>query len=90
MPAPNPYVTAAADLTAQSVDVLAAFANAVIELNAQGCGDTFFLEIAFQAGKIIREWDGSVVAGLSQAEQWRLYPQLQGLFNLAMRNKLYP
>lgn len=89
MPA-NPYVTAAADLIAQSVDVLVAFTDATAELNAQGCGDTYFLEIAFQGGKIIRLWDGTQVNSLPQREQWRLYPQLQGLFNLAMRNLLYP
>ena len=89
MPA-NPYVTAAANLTAQSVDVLAAFADATAELNAQGAPETFFLDICFSGGKILRNFDFNQVNGLSSAEQWRLYQQLGGLFNLAMRNKLYP
>lgn len=76
-------------LTSQSVFVLSAFTDASAELNAQGCADTYFLEIAFQGGKIVRNWDGSQVNSLSTEEQWRLYPQLSGLFNLAMNNLLY-
>lgn len=87
---PNPYPTIATNLTSQSVDVLAAFTDAQIELNSQGCADTYFLEIALAGGKIVRIWDGNQVNSLTSAEQWQLYPQLGGLFNLAMRNKLYP
>ena len=86
----NPYPTIATELTSQSVDVLLAFTQASAELNAQGCPDTYFLEIGLAGGKIVRLWDGVQVNSLSSAEQWRLYPQLGGLFNLAMRNLLYP
>ena len=87
---PNPYPTIATNLTAQSVDVLAAFTNAQVELNTQGAPDTQFLEIALSGGKILRLWDGVQVNGLTPAEQLQLYPQLGGLFNLAMRKLLYP
>lgn len=89
MPA-NPYTIAAADLITESSDVLSAFSFAESELSAQGCPETYFLEINYSGGKINRIWDGNQVSGLSQAEQWRLYQQLGGLFNLAMRNKIYP
>jgi hypothetical protein len=89
MPA-NPYSTIAANLTIEFNDVSSAFSFAQSELGTQGAPETFFLEIAFSGGKIIRNWDGNQVNGLPLAEQWRLYPQLGGLFNLAMRNLLYP
>ena len=87
---PNPYPTIATNLTAQSVDVLAAFTNAQAELGAQGCADATFLEIGYLAGKIVRLWDGAQINSLTPGEQWNFYPQLGGLFNLAMNNKLYP
>jgi hypothetical protein len=86
---PN-YATIAADLTAESVDILAAFAAARAELITQGAGDTFFLEINFTSGRIKRTFDNVEVISLADAEQLRLYPQLGGLFNLAIRNVLYP
>ncbi len=86
---PN-YGTIASDLTAESVDILSAFADARTELITQGAGDTYFLEINFTSGRIKRTFDDVEVISLPQAEQLRLYPQLGGLFNLAMRNLLYP
>lgn len=86
---PN-YATIASDLTAESTDILAAFTDARIELNTQGAPNAIFLEIGYISGKILRMWDGDQVVSLSNAEQLRLYPQLGGLFNLAMRNLLYP
>lgn len=88
MPA-NPFPTIATDLTIESGDVLAAFTNATIELNAQSATDTFFLEICYSGGKILRTYDGQQINGLPADEQLRLYPQLFGLFNLAMKNVLY-
>jgi len=86
---PN-YATIAADLTAESVDILAAWDDARTELITQGAPQTYFLEIYFDTSRIKRTFDGAAVNSLSQAEQLRLYPQLGGLFNLAMRNLLYP
>jgi pyruvate/2-oxoglutarate dehydrogenase complex dihydrolipoamide acyltransferase (E2) component len=86
----NIYPSQATDLNQEAADILAAFTNATAELNSQGASDALFLEIAFSGGKIIRVWDGNIVASLSSAEQKRLYPQLSGLFNLAMRTLLYP
>jgi hypothetical protein len=86
---PN-YATIATDLTAESVDILAAWDDARAELITQGAPDTYFLEINFTGGRVRRTFDNAAVNSLSQAEQLRLYPQLGGLFNLAMRNLLYP
>lgn len=86
---PN-YSTITTELTAQSVDILAAFAAAQTELQTQAAPETYFLEIGFIAGKVQRIWDGTQVSSLPAAEQLRLYPQLGGLFNLAIRNLLYP
>jgi hypothetical protein len=86
---PN-YATIASDLTSESVDILAAFTDAQAELGTKGAPDTYFLEINFSSSRVRRNLDNARVDGLSQAEQLRLYPQLGGLFNLAMRNLLYP
>jgi hypothetical protein len=86
---PN-YATIAADLTAESVDIAAAWVDARTELITQGAPDTYFLEINFAGTRIRRTFDGASVNALPAAEQLRLYPQLGGLFNLAMRNLLYP
>ncbi len=86
---PN-YATIAGQLTAESVDILSAFADARTELITQGAGDTYFLEINYTSSRIKRTFDDVEVISLSDAEQLRLYPQLGGLFNLAMRNLLYP
>lgn len=86
---PN-YSTLTAELTAQSVDILAAFGDAQTELQSQAAPETYFLEIGYIGGKIQRVWDGQQITSLSAREQLRLYPQLGGLFNLAIRNLLYP
>lgn len=89
MPA-NPYQIAAIDLISESNLILVAFTDAQTELNSQGAPEAIFLEIGYVGGKIVRNWDGSQVNTLSAAEQYRLYSQLGGLFNLAMRKLLYP
>lgn len=86
----NPYPTIYADLAQESLDASAAFANAQAELGTQGATDVYFLELVFEGGKIKRAWDGAQVLGLDPAEQFRLWYQLGGLFNLAMRNLLNP
>ena len=86
---PN-YSTIASDLTAESVDIAAAWPAARAELITQGAPQTYFLEIYFDTSRIKRTFDGAAVDGLPAAEQLRLYPQLGGLINLAMRNLLYP
>jgi hypothetical protein len=86
---PN-YTTIAADLTAESVDIAAAWGDAQSELATQGAPVTYFLEIYWDTGRIKRIFDDARMTSLPAAEQLRLYPQLGGLFNLAMRNLLYP
>ena len=92
MPAPNdPFPSIAIDLYQESLDVLAAFTNAETELLAQAALGATFLEITYDGSGIIsRIFDNAQVSTLSDPEQLRLYPQLVGLFNLALRNKLYP
>ena len=89
---PNPYTTIATNLSTEQNEILAAFSNAETELNSQGAPQTGFLEIYWNPGsvEIQRLFDNARVAGLSDAEQLRLYPQLGGLFNAAMRALLYP
>ena len=86
---PN-YATIAGQLTAESVDIAAAWGDAQAELSTQGAPVTYFLEIYWDTGRIKRVFDDARVNTLPAAEQLRLYPQLGGLFNLAMRNLLYP
>ncbi|NCX93776.1 MAG: hypothetical protein EBX40_03770 [Gammaproteobacteria bacterium] len=91
MPGPaNPYPTIASNLNQESIDVLAAFTNAETELNTYSASSVRFLEIEYNGIRILRIWDGSQVSGLPSSEQYRLYSQLGGLFNLAMRTMLYP
>jgi hypothetical protein len=92
MPAVNPFPGIYADLQQESLDVQAAFGNAEVELVGAAAATTYFLEIVFDstAGHILRISDNAQVSTLSDAEQLRLYPQLGGLFNLAMRNLLNP
>lgn len=70
--------------------VVNAFDNAATTLNAYGCDQTAFLELYFDGTKIVRIWDSTNVSSLPERERLRLYPQLNGLFKLAMNNKLYP
>jgi hypothetical protein len=86
---PN-FATIAGQLTAEAADITAAWDDARIELNTQGAPEVYFLEINFTGGRIRRTFDDAQVSSLPSSEQLRLYPQLGGLFNLAMRNKLYP
>jgi hypothetical protein len=71
-------------------DINNSWSLAQSELNAQGAPDTIFLEITYSGGKILRLWDGSQVNGLSESEQLRLYPQLNGLFRKASLALLMP
>lgn len=90
MPA-NPYSTIATNLIAEEADIIASWGNAETELISQVAPATSFLEIQWDGGsRIIRIFDSVQVSSLAQSEQLRLYPQLGGLFNLAMRNLLYP
>lgn len=85
----NIYPTFATDLTAQSVDILAAFSNAEAELASQGAVLTLFLELGFDGTNILRMFDGAVVSTLPAREQLRLFSQLNGLFFEAMKTVLY-
>jgi hypothetical protein len=73
------------------VYVVNAFQQAQDELSNLSCDPTAFLEIKYDGGGNIRRiWDDSVVQSLSERERLRLFPQLNGLFKLAVNNKIYP
>jgi len=73
------------------VYIVNAFDLAQTTMAEQGCDATAFLEIKYDGGGQIRRiWDDSVVQSLSERERLRLFPQLNGLFKLAMNNRLYP
>ena len=91
MPSPaNPYPTIYTDLAQESLDASAAFSNAEAEMGTQGAPATCFLELKWNGIRIVRSWDDSRVSSLPPNEQFRLYRQLGGLFNLAMRTLLNP
>lgn len=89
---PNPYTDIAIDLNDEQAVISTAFGNAEFELLAQGAPQTGFLEIYWNtsSNQIQRLYDNVQVSTLSASEQYRLYPQLGGLFNAAMRALLYP
>jgi hypothetical protein len=90
MPA-NPYTQIATNLTTEESNILASWGFAEAELASQSAPATAFLEIQWDGTTAIsRVFDNAQISTLAQSEQLRLYPQLGGLFNLAMRNKLYP
>ena len=70
--------------------VVNAFNQAQNELTSFGCDNVAFLEIKFDGSQIVRIWDSTIVQSLPERERLRLFPQLNGLFKLAMNNKLYP
>lgn len=76
--------------TLTRTEILNAWIEAKDELVAQGAPDTWFLEINFTGGKIRRTYDDNMVETLSESEQRRLYPQLNGLFQRAVFNLLMP
>lgn len=86
----NPYPTIATNLTTEESNITSAWGSAETELAAQIAPATPFLEIQWDGSAITRIFDSVQVSTLAQSEQLRLYPQLGGLFNLAMRNLLYP
>jgi hypothetical protein len=77
-------------ITIHDTYVVNAFQQAQDELNNLSCEPTAFLEIKYLEGQIRRIWDDSVVQNLSERERLRLFPQLNGLFKLAINNRLYP
>ena len=87
---PNPYTDIASALNSEQGIILSAFSNAEAELSANAAPQTAFLEIYWDGIRIVRIVDAQQVSGLAAAEQYRLYPQLGGLFNAAMRALLYP
>lgn len=89
MPA-NPYTQIATNLITEEGNILASWGFAEAELTTQAAPATIFLEIQWDGSVITRIFDSAQVSSLAQSEQLRLYPQLGGLFNLAMRNLLYP
>lgn len=86
----NEFQNYTTDLQAQANLILAAFTNAQAELASQSAPNTVFLEIAYNSGKIIRLYDNAQVITLPDSEQARLYPQLKGLFKLAINAVLLP
>ena len=78
-------------VTIHDTYVVNAFQQAQDELNNLSCDATAFLEIKYDGGGQIRRiWDDAVVQSLSERERLRLFPQLNGLFKLAINNRLYP
>jgi hypothetical protein len=78
-------------VTIHDTYVVNAFQQAQDELNNLSCDQTAFLEIKYDGGGNIRRiWDDQVVQSLSERERLRLFPQLNGLFKLAINNRLYP
>jgi hypothetical protein len=90
MPA-NPYPQIATNLITEESNITSSWGFAETELATQAAPATAFLEIQWDGiSAISRVFDSAQVSSLAQSEQLRLYPQLGGLFNLAMRNLLYP
>lgn len=87
---PNPYNIITGDLNAEQAVILAAFNNAETELQSNSAPSTIFLELYWNGSTIVRVFDNSQVSTLADSEQLRLYQQLGGLFNAAMRELLYP
>jgi hypothetical protein len=77
-------------ITIHDTYVVNAFQQAQDDLVNFGCDPAAFLEIKFDGSKIRRIWDDQEVQTLSERERLRLFPQLNGLFKLAINNKLYP
>jgi hypothetical protein len=78
-------------VTIHDTYVVNAFQQAQDELNNLSCDPTAFLEIKYDGGGNIRRiWDDQIVQSLSERERLRLFPQLNGLFKLAINNRLYP
>lgn len=76
--------------TLTETEIINAWIDARDELNAQGAPDTWYLEINYTSGKIRRTYDDTEVNTLSDSEQRRLYPQLNGLFQKAVFALLMP
>lgn len=85
-----PYTGYVTDLTAQATQIAGGWADAQAVLGANSAPDTAFLEIGYQGGKIVRLWDQQEMTILPASERERLFPQLAGLFKLAMNNVLLP
>jgi len=78
-------------ITIHDAYVVNAFQQAQDQLLDNSCDPTAFLEIKYDGGgRIRRIWDDQVVQSLSERERLRLFPQLNGLFKLAINNRLYP
>lgn len=88
--AANQFTQASTALNAEQTTILAAFTDAETELSNLSAPSTAYLEIYWTGGRIERLYDSAQVSGLSDAEQYRLYPQLISLFNAATRALLYP
>jgi hypothetical protein len=87
----NPYPSQYGLLVDEQTSILQAFANAEAQLSiTTTSAPVNFLEIYFDGTNILRRSDGQLVTSLSQAEQYRLYKQLGGLFNASNRLTLYP
>jgi hypothetical protein len=86
----NPYPSQYGLLVDEQTAVLQAFTNAEGQLFLTGSAQVNFLEIYFDGSNIYRRSDAQLVTSLPQAEQYRLYKQLGGLFNASNRLTLYP
>jgi hypothetical protein len=80
------------DLGTQATEILSAFTDAGLQLQTSGVSiQVFYQEIYYDGGGLIRRrYDDTRVNALSNLEQLRLYPQLNGLFIEASKTVLYP
>jgi hypothetical protein len=86
----NEFIAISANLTTEETTILDSWGDAESQLSTSSAPSTAFLEIQWDGSRITRVFDGVQVSSLGRSEQLRLYPQLGGLFNLAIRNLLYP
>ena len=70
--------------------ITAAWSQAETELQNLGAPASYFLEMYWDGSKIKRIFDDTQVSTLPLKDQLHLYPQLNGLYALAVRNYYFP
>lgn len=78
------------DLSVDHTTVLAAYSDAESILVSNGVSPISYRELSYDGANITRRKDAAVMTGLSEKEQFRLYPQLIQLFIVAVNTKIYP
>lgn len=85
-----PYTQWASDLVNQETQIEDGWADAETVLASNSAPDTAFLELGWQGGKIIWLYNNAQVSTLAPSDRERLFPQLAGLFKMAINNALLP